>query len=556
MGEKVKQVPTKAKAFFAKMGKGTKILLAAVLVISIGAIIGLLIHKANRPYKVLFTGMTSEDMSSVLTYLEANGVTNYRVQNNDTILVPEGQVASLKAKLAMENFPTSGFGYEMYLNNVNALSSESDRDRLAKYDLQDSLSAVIRNFDGVKDAHVYIEEGEDNRYILNQDAVVKASASVSVEMQGGNTLSAQQAKAIRSLIGSAVKGLNFDNISITDTAGTVYASGDNDNVSTALSDASALKLELERKVDDKVRGKILEVLTPIYGAENISVEVNSTVDVSRVYTDTTTYELPDWAADGSTNGEGIVGSKVYDNGVVMGGDGGGGGVAGTATNADLNEYVESYQPDGTEQELHSSGEYTYNNNQTQTQRESPAGVVTDIMVSVSVNSNAVTIPNVNNLVAHVARVSGITPEQQNDKISILSVPFYEEPPQGSAATQTIGGLTLPRWAIFALIAGIALFLLLLLIIILVAGRRRKKRKVAEEAAEAQREQLAQMLAAQEGATGIVIPENGGQGADIMDIHTERSMELRKEVRQFAENNPEIAAQMIKSWMKGGEDNGR
>ncbi len=555
MGEKVKQVPTKAKEFFAKMGKGTKILLAAVLVIAIGAIIGLLIHRANRPYKVLFTGMTPEDMQSVLTYLDSNGVTNYKVQNNDTVLVPEGQEASLKAGLLKEGYPTSGFGYEMYLNNVNALSSESDRDRLALFDLQDSLSAVIRNFDGVKDAHVYIEEGEDNRYILNKDAVVKASASVSVEMQGDNTLSAQQAKAIRSLIGSAVKGLEFDNISIVDNAGTTYASGD-DYGTGAISDASALKLDIERKVDDKVRSKILGVLVPIYGAENISVEVNSTVDVSRTYTDTTTYELPDWAADGSTNGEGIVGSKVYDNGVVMGEDGGGGGIAGTATNADLNEYVESYQPDGTEQELHSSGEYTYNNNQTQTQRESPAGVVTDIMVSVSVNSNAVTIPNVNNLVAHVARVAGITPEQQNNKISILSVPFYEEPPQGSALTPTIGGLKLPRWAIFALIAGIALFLLLLLIILAVAGHRRKKRKQAEEAAEAQRAQLQQMLAAQEGAAGIISPENGGQGADIMDIHTERSMELRKEVRQFAENNPEIAAQMIKSWMRGGEDNGR
>ncbi len=550
-------MPTKAKEFFAKMGKGTKILLAAVLVISIGAIIGLLVHKANRPYKVLFTGMTSEDLSSVLTYLDANGVTNYKVQNNDTVLVPEGQEASLKAKLAMEGYPTSGFGYETYLNNVNALSSESDRDRLAKYDLQDSLSAVIRNFDGVKDAHVYIEEGEDNRYILNQDAMIEASASVSVEMQGSNTLSAQQAKAIRSLIGTAVKGLNFDKISITDTSGTTYASGDEDDT-TVLSDASKLKLDIERRVDENVRSKVLGVLIPIYGAENVSVEVNSTVDVSRVYTDSTTYELPDWAADGSTNGEGIVGSKVYDNGVVMGEDGGGGGIAGTATNADLNEYVESYQPDGTEQELHSSGEYKYNNNQTQTQRESPAGVITDIMVSVSVNSNAVTIPNVNNLVAHVARVAGITPEQQNDKISILSVPFYEEPPQGSAATQTIGGLRLPRWAIFALIAGIALFLLLLLIILLVAGRRRKKKKQAEEAIEAQREQLAQMLAAQEGeTTGIIAPENGEQqGADIMDIHTERSMELRKEVRQFAENNPEIAAQMIKSWIRGGEDNGR
>ncbi len=544
-------MPTKVKEFFAKLGKGTKALLVAVLVIAVAVIIGILVYRAKKPYTVLFTGMNAEDMSSVLSYLDTNGVTDYKVRNNDTILVPKSQEASLKARLLMENYPASGFGYEMYLNNVNALSSESDRDRLYMFDLQDSLSAVIRCFDGVKDAHVYIAKGEDNRYILNEDAVVEASASVTVDMQGGRNLTGQQAAAIRNLVGRAVQGLNIENISLTDTSGMTYASGDGDSI--AASDASQLKLELERKVDETIKNKILQVLVPMYGAENLSIGVKSTVDVSRTYTDTTTYELPDWAADGSTNGEGIVGSKVYDNSIIQGGDGGNGGIAGTATNADLNEYVESYQPNGDEEQLHTSGEYKYDNNQTKTQRETPAGIITDLMVSVSVNSNAVTVPNVNNLLGHVARVAGIAPEVQNQKISIMSVPFYEEPPQDSGQNATIGGLRLPPWAWFALIAGIALFLFLLLVIIVLSGRRKKKRQLEEEEAAAQAEQLARMLAAQEGM-GIA-GDGKKQGADIMDIHTERSMELRKEVRQFAESNPEIAAQMVKSWLKGGEENG-
>jgi uncharacterized protein YciI len=45
------------------------------------------------------------------------------------------------------------------------------------------------------------------------------------------------------------------------------------------------------------------------------------------------------------------------------------------------------------------------------------------------------------------------------------------------------------------------------------------------------------------------------GADVMDLELERSMELRKDIRQFVNDNPEIAAQMIKTWLKGGEGNG-
>lgn len=43
------------------------------------------------------------------------------------------------------------------------------------------------------------------------------------------------------------------------------------------------------------------------------------------------------------------------------------------------------------------------------------------------------------------------------------------------------------------------------------------------------------------------------GADIMDVHTEKSMELRRSVRELAENNPEIAAQAIKALLRGDEE---
>ena len=36
------------------------------------------------------------------------------------------------------------------------------------------------------------------------------------------------------------------------------------------------------------------------------------------------------------------------------------------------------------------------------------------------------------------------------------------------------------------------------------------------------------------------------------MQTEKSMELRKDVRQFAQDNPEIAAQMVKNWLREGD----
>ena len=65
---------------------------------------------------------------------------------------------------------------------------------------------------------------------------------------------------------------------------------------------------------------------------------------------------------------------------------------------------------------------------------------------------------------------------------------------------------------------------------------------------------AEEAAAAEAAAAVIAAAPTG-GADIMEVNTEKSMELRKNVRQFAQNNPEIAAQMVKAWLKGEESGG-
>ena len=61
------------------------------------------------------------------------------------------------------------------------------------------------------------------------------------------------------------------------------------------------------------------------------------------------------------------------------------------------------------------------------------------------------------------------------------------------------------------------------------------------------------------ASAGLMPERGPngetEGADVMDIQIERNMELRKEIRKFAEENPEIAAQVVRNWLRGGDSDG-
>jgi len=540
LSEKIKPILDKVKGFFSGMSKTVRRILIVALCVTAAVIAGLLLFNSTRPYDVLYTGMNEDDMQEVLSFLGSNNITKFKVRGEDTILVPEGQVAALKAKLAMAGYPSSGYGYGTYLDNVGVLSSQADRDQLSLYDLQDRLGATIKCFDNVKDATVFITVGEDERYILDRENMTPATAAVTLTMQGNTSLTNQQAAAIRNLVARSVKGLDFDQVEVHDTMGRQYTGGETADAT----DASALRMALESQVNNMVRNNILEVLVPLFGAENLYVSVNSMVDVSRTYEEQIQYSSPhedtNWD---SLGGHGLIGEYVWDNGIVRGGDVTVGGVPGTSSNADLNEYMADIgNLTGDESELGTSGSIKHDNDKLTTQRDNAGGVITDIMVAVTINSRSEQAQeaNLNALIAHVGRAAGIQADVQRDKISILTMPFYIN--EGTTP-QPVPVEQLPSWMLYALIAGIVLFLLLLILVLLLV-RRSKKRKAALQAEN-------ELAEAQAAAAAAAAAAGEPKGAHIMDLHSERTMELRKDVREFAEENPEIAAQMVRTWLRGG-----
>ncbi|MGI6255408.1 MAG: flagellar basal-body MS-ring/collar protein FliF [Acutalibacter sp.] len=541
MGEKAKAVLEKGKTLLKKVPKFVFIL-AGVVVVIVAVVAAVVMN--NKDYTVLFTGLGSEEASEIITYLNDNGITDYRVENTDTILVPEGQEAQLKAKLLMEGYPESGYSYSTYYDHVSALSTESERNTAYLLLLQDRMSAVVRNFDGVKDAVVNINQGEDNSYILDQNNMVDASASVFVTMDDPNEkLTDNQADAIRRLVARSVQGLEVESVEISDSMGHTYGGSSELDEST---DLSALKLQLEEENNNKIRAEILQVLEPLFGRDNVAVGVNCTVDVNRSTEDSTTYSLP----DGSQDGQGLIGSEVYNNKIVRNADDTTGGTVGTESNADISTYVqEELTPDGTEKEISSEGQNDYLNNSSTVHEERVAGTITDCMVSVSINTDTAGNVDVNQIRTHVARAAGITDEQAQTRISILPRSFYTEGGNQNQNGLVNGNqfqLPIPVEVALAISAGLFLLLVALIVMMIVLHRRRKRKE---------REAALAAAAAQQTIPMEIPLAEPQEGADVMSLETEKSMELRKDVRQFAEDNPEIAAQMVRTLLKGGGSGG-
>ena len=155
----------------------------------------------------------------------------------------------------------------------------------------------------------------------------------------------------------------------------------------------------------------------------------------------------------------------------------------------------------------------------------------------------------------MARVAGIDDDLAASKISILPGGFYQDPvinDNPSVIPPLFNLKDIPLWVLIAAAGGLLFFIILITLMVIISKKKRKKRELALAEAAA---------AAGAPGGGVVIPvefvpqEEEEGGADVMSLQTEKSMELRRDIRQFAEDNPEIAAMMIRNLLKGGEKNG-
>lgn len=546
MQTKLKGFWEKIKGFFAKLNKKTRILLGVCAAVILVLIVAAALLLNRKEYATLCTGLTASETSSVISFLNDNGVTDYRI-SGDSILVPKGREDQLQIQLVTSRTLNSGFLYESYFDNTGTFSTEAERREALRIATEQKLEAMIRQMEGIRDAQVIISLGTRQVYVLDPNTS-QSTATVQVRPDGNQLLSAGTVESIRYMVSHAAQDLNVGDVTVSDTNNNVY--NDTTSGTGQMADANALKLQFEQNINNQVRLQVLNVLEPIYGKGNVTVAVNTTADMSRKVIEDTDYRQP----EGSVPGGGLIGHEEWF--WVRGIDGANatGGTVGTSTNSDI-PYYPDYVPPGTGTGDYDSGsgERDGKISSTVTQQEVWAGTITGVKVAVTINQNAKNSGSVGleQLTRQVAVAAGIgtDPEVMDGCVNVLIAPFNVEMPDAGPDGFFVRLLAdVPDWMILAAIGGLVLFIILLIIILLLRRRAKKKRLAKQAALEAEMRAAEEAAAAEAAAAVIAAAPTGG--ADIMEVNTEKSMELRKAVRQFAQNNPEIAAQMVKAWLKG------
>lgn len=530
MNEQLEKILATYNTFWEKQSKNSKLAYIGSLIgiVVVAIIITIMLNKTD--YALLYQNLESNEASQIISVIQEMGV-DVKVEKNGTILVPKKQVDTLKLQLASQGFPKSALNYNTFKDNVDFMTTEYEKRLYRVYELQDRMAGTIQAIQGVKKAYVNITIPEDKDVVLVQNKEA-AKASVQLELTAGVQLTPQQVTSIKELVAGGVPGLEAGKVSVSDTQGNQLSSG---NDSLTDSGQSSAMIDFQKQLEQRYEEKVMNQFGPVFG--NNKIRVTSTVIVD--YGDKKTQDTNYYLEDGKDTGipQHVENSEVKDTtGAAVG------GVAGIEDNADIPVY-----PNG---EGQVGGEYSEKSGATDylvsniiTQMEKKGFEMKEVSISVMIDEENLDETLKKNLIEQVTTITGIN----SKNISLINVPFAANGNQiPPTANQLIPGVS--NTVLFISI-GALLLLLLVFIVVLVILKQRKKKKLAKKLEEDLNGLYKISLDGEDEIKSI----KQNTAVNPLGVVETKETAIKREIKDFTNNHPEIAAQLLATWLKGEDD---
>lgn len=528
MDEQLKNFGKNIIEFWKKLSKKIKIAVIVSSIVLIAGAIVLTVIMNKTDYVVLFSKLEDTEVTEVMAKLQEKNV-EYKYEKNGQILVPEKSEALLRMQLAQEGYPQSGANYDIFKDNVNFMTTDSEKKTYFLFLRQERLQASIKTIDGVHDVIVTLSIPENNNFAWDVNKE-EPTASVKINMMNGQTLSRSQIQGVKRLIQTSVSGLKDENLAIIDTEGNDLLAriDDSDEYQT---NVFKLKLDIQSQIEKDIESSIKKHLLKMYGEDNYEVSVRCKVNLDKKISELLKY-IPDKESNKGVINEEDRNVEIVGNGEAQG------GVVGTETNSEIPVY-----PDVT---INGDDIYYKNNNsikylvsQLKEQVQSDPGSIEDVKVAVLINRDRISEEDTEKIKALIGNAAGTLAE--NVAIHNMKFGSDEEPPATEVDVTPVNPpLTLEQKILYGSIAGGVLLLFIIILIIILRANKKKRLKREAEL----------LVTAQATARG---EDTWADLKEEIGVKETKEMVLKKQIAEFANNNPEIASQLIKTWIKG-EDN--
>ena len=253
----------------------SKVSMAVGLAALAGVVLAMTLWSSKGDFKVLYANLSDKDGGAVIAQLSQMNVPYRMSEGGAAILVPAAQVHDLRLKLATAGLPKGSVsGYEL-MDSARFGQTQFQERLTAQRGLEGELTRSITSMAAVQNARVHLALPNQNGFFREQQ---KPSASVLLTLHPGRSLDRAQVAGIVHLVSSSVPELDPKGVSVLDQTGALLTGASDGQPSAGL---DAQQLQYVNQIESGYAKRILELLEPIVGRENLRTTVAADIDFSQ-----------------------------------------------------------------------------------------------------------------------------------------------------------------------------------------------------------------------------------------------------------------------------------
>jgi len=452
-----------------------------------------------------YTNLPLETSGKMTDELDRAGV-QYRLERGGAdLMVPASELSRVRVVLAQQGLPAKGRpGLELFDQPSWGMTDFTQRINYRRA-LEGELERTIAQMRGVEAAQVHLALHETSSFRRPNDK--PAAASVVLKLSSGQQPQPEIVQGIAQLVAASVDGVESENVSVLDDAGHLLSDPYGPNSVGGLSNQ---QLKVQREVEEYMERKATGLLAQMVGPGNATVQVSAAMSFDKVERTTQLVDPEKQALSTEQRSEITPGAQ------------GGAASSNTAT--------------------------SYENSRSTEVFSGSVGNIRRLSVAVLVNEKQAA-PGAKEKPAPrtAAEIAGIETlirsavgfdSTRGDVVSVVSVPFG-----GAAPAQVDGGSRLWETVQTVQRPGLTVLgLLLAFAIAFVAIRSLRTAPVATMAAT-------EALPAPAELPPLEAPASAALPAP--EPITFASNPIRDRVATAVESHPDVAARLVRSWLKEG-----
>ena len=275
------------------MDRAQRMRLGVGVVLLVAAAMAAVVLGRQPDYRVLFSNLSDKDGGAIVAQLSQMNVPYKHAEGGGAILVPSDRVHDVRLRLASQGLPKGSVsGFELMEANRFGMTQFQERLNFQR-GLEGELTRSIQALSSVQSARVHLALPNQNGFFREQQ---KPSASILVGLYPGRFLDRAQLAGIVHLVASSVPELAPSAVSVLDDTGKLLSQSPDGGAGNGV---DAQQLQYVQQIEQQYTRRIMDILEPVVGRDNIKAQVTAELDFSQTESTSEQYrpnQTPDAAA--------------------------------------------------------------------------------------------------------------------------------------------------------------------------------------------------------------------------------------------------------------------